>query len=231
MSKRKANKKHFVSENKIIRPEEVLDSMKELHIGECDAQNAIIHFMNDKGVKRIICLGIGDPCVSISARYQLLLVLNIAKAQNIEKIEYYDPTLCPGCETSLKLMGFTILAENAKGSYRSENDTLFFMPHCPKFLYHNLLSTNWNFQSFKNILIIGNSFETYSGLFRYHNESSSKLFFRLCSNRSYNELPLSFDGNGAFIGLSLISINEEHIPPPSDPFWEDPGFLDETQGT
>ena len=35
--------------------------------------------------------------------------------------------------------------------------TLIFMPHCPRFLYANILSANWNARSLRNLAMLGNS--------------------------------------------------------------------------
>ena len=37
--------------------------------------------------------------------------------------------------------------------------TLFYMPHCGKALYNNLLWANWTPELLTNLLIIGNSFQ------------------------------------------------------------------------
>ena len=43
-----------------------------------------------------------------------------------------------------------------------ERKTLFYMPHCGKSLYNNILKSNWNEEDLKRTIILGNSFDSYS---------------------------------------------------------------------
>jgi len=45
-----------------------------------------------------------------------------------------------------------------EGKKRSEERTLFYMLHCGKALYNNLVWANWNPVHLNNTIIIGNSF-------------------------------------------------------------------------
>ncbi|CAK4087066.1 unnamed protein product [Aphanomyces euteiches] len=59
-----------------------------------------------------------------------------------------------------KAMGFEVLGTNEQGQRKAELRTLFFMPHCGKKLYQNVLLSNWGVQ-LEQILILGNSFAAY----------------------------------------------------------------------
>ncbi|KAI2662012.1 SRR1-like protein [Labeo rohita] len=59
---------------------------------------------------------------------------------------------------ALKELGFIVLTENEEGKRAVYQPTLFYLMHCGKALYNNLLWRNWTPQMLKKILIIGNSF-------------------------------------------------------------------------
>jgi flagellar biosynthesis protein FliQ len=42
-----------------------------------------------------------------------------------------------------------------------EEKTLFFMPHCGKAMYNNLLWANWSVDKLEKMAVIGNSFSSY----------------------------------------------------------------------
>ena len=49
---------------------------------------------------------------------------------------------------------------DGKHKVRSDNRTLFYMPHCPYSLYNSVLWANWG-QNLSRLIIIGNSFNNY----------------------------------------------------------------------
>jgi len=59
---------------------------------------------------------------------------------------------------TLKILNFRIIESNEEAKRKIENETLFYMPHCEKYLYNNLLEVNWN-AVLSKMVIIGNSFE------------------------------------------------------------------------
>ncbi|XP_049851312.1 uncharacterized protein LOC126325857 [Schistocerca gregaria] len=44
-------------------------------------------------------------------------------------------------------------------SASASKQVLFYMPHCMRILYNNIMESNWNKNSLKNILLVGNSFQ------------------------------------------------------------------------
>ena len=75
---------------------------------------------------------------------------------------YYDP-LITAVERQLlqEHHQIQVLSANERGMRKSDSNkkTLFFMPHCPKGLYENVLFANWG--NLEEIGIIGNSLITY----------------------------------------------------------------------
>uniref|UniRef100_A0A673HRG3 SRR1 domain containing n=1 Tax=Sinocyclocheilus rhinocerous TaxID=307959 RepID=A0A673HRG3_9TELE len=59
---------------------------------------------------------------------------------------------------ALKELGFTVLTENEEGKRAVYQPTLFYLMHCGKALYNNLLWRNWTPQTLPKLIIIGNSF-------------------------------------------------------------------------
>lgn len=83
---------------------------------------------------------------------------------------------------------------------------MFFMPHCGRRLYSNLLCTNWSAHQLQNVVLIGNSFDNFvlrcadcaalvSALTRAHRSLSSvktARFMRLAHTFA-SEVPLPND--------------------------------------
>uniref|UniRef100_A0A8B9KGR1 SRR1 domain containing n=1 Tax=Astyanax mexicanus TaxID=7994 RepID=A0A8B9KGR1_ASTMX len=70
----------------------------------------------------------------------------------------YDPVFTvTECEI-LKELGFTVLTENEEGKRAVCHPTFFYLMHCGKALYNNLLWSNWSPQVLPNVIVIGNSF-------------------------------------------------------------------------
>lgn len=115
----------------------------------------------------LICYGVGNFASQSAPRWQLacMLCLRQLVLKNDDSdalvVQYYDP-----CMTRLErdVLQFNfdvhVLDENERGC-RSVNDTptLFFMPHCPQVLYHNVLVSNWS--TLSKVTILGNSLHAY----------------------------------------------------------------------
>jgi SRR1 len=139
-------------------------------------------------VKEIVCYGIGNFASKSSVWYgplwQLTLALELSSLVNKKfpnnppcPILYYDPVLTD-MERKILQQSYhvNVLTTNEKGKRSTGqpsaecntvtttcSTTLFFMPHCPKGLYENVLWANWS-QLQQNpcaICIIGNSLATY----------------------------------------------------------------------
>lgn len=117
----------------------------------------------------IRCYGLGSIEDNYSARYQfalLLLIYERFKAY-INSIYFYDPIFNANDKFILTdVFKFNILTKNDECKYNILNDlkelnlaTLFYMPHCCKSLYNNLLYSNWSYEALNNLYLFSNSFK------------------------------------------------------------------------
>ncbi|CAG08557.1 unnamed protein product, partial [Tetraodon nigroviridis] len=107
-----------------------------------------------------ICYGLGSFSSSVSARYQLamLLLLLDAKQVGVKDCSVYDPVFTSGEIDVLRELGLTVLTDNEEGKRLSTRPTVFYLMHCGKALYNNLLWKNWSKKCLPLMKIIGNSF-------------------------------------------------------------------------
>lgn len=107
-----------------------------------------------------VCYGLGSFSSCVSARYQLAMLLLLLEAAQIplKDCSIYDPAFSTGERDVLKELGLTVLTENEEGKRLATKPTLFYMMHCGKALYNNLLWKNWNIQCLRWMIILGNGF-------------------------------------------------------------------------
>ncbi|XP_040898739.1 SRR1-like protein [Toxotes jaculatrix] len=107
-----------------------------------------------------VCYGLGSFSSCVSARYQLAMLLLLLDAGQIplKDCSVYDPAFSTGERDALKELGLTVLTENEEGKRVATKPTLFYLMHCGKALYNNLLWKNWSIQCLPLMIIIGNSF-------------------------------------------------------------------------
>lgn len=126
----------------------------------------------------LICYGLGSVDDNICSRYQLALFqliideINSINHQqinklNIEQIEFYDPIFNKNDKFLLEsILNYKISSQNEQCFKQIElvNDSkvlnIFYMPHCEKSMYNNLLFSNWQPERLNSLLILGNSFQT-----------------------------------------------------------------------
>nr|XP_046243243.1 SRR1-like protein [Scatophagus argus] len=107
-----------------------------------------------------VCYGLGPFSSCVSARYQLAMLLLLLDAGQIplKDCSVYDPAFSSGERDVLRELGVTVLTENEEGKRLATRPTLFYLMHCGKALYNNLLWKNWSAQCLPLMIIIGNSF-------------------------------------------------------------------------
>ncbi|XP_019722518.1 SRR1-like protein [Hippocampus comes] len=107
-----------------------------------------------------VCYGLGTFSSCVSARYQLAIMLLLLDAAKIplKHCLVFDPAFSSGEKDVLRELGLTVLTENEEGKRLATKPTLFYLMHCGKALYNNLLWKNWSPNCLPLVVIIGNSF-------------------------------------------------------------------------
>ncbi|RWS16712.1 hypothetical protein B4U79_00769 [Dinothrombium tinctorium] len=110
----------------------------------------------------LICYGLGSFRDSRCSRYQLAFFVLLKDAINYRNISIYDPIFtCYEKHILSSHYHIDVISENDRCKRCVQNGcSLFFMPHCDKILFNNLLWANWNSMCLNNIIIFGNSFQT-----------------------------------------------------------------------
>ncbi|NXJ91416.1 SRR1L protein, partial [Corythaixoides concolor] len=72
----------------------------------------------------------------------------------------FDPAFSAEEAAALGQLGLRLLPDNEEGKHGiAGSATLFYMVHCGKALYNNLLWSNWSAAALSKMVIIGNSFK------------------------------------------------------------------------
>ncbi|XP_054749280.2 uncharacterized protein LOC129254783 [Lytechinus pictus] len=118
----------------------------------------------DRTVTQVVCYGLGNFSSCVTARFQLALLVLLNSLISPKSCYLYDPNFTEVEKEILEKLGFSLINKNEEGKRKSSQPTLFFMPHCGKPLYNNLLWANWSLE-LSNIIILGNSFNNFSERF------------------------------------------------------------------
>uniref|UniRef100_A0AAV2MR66 SRR1-like domain-containing protein n=1 Tax=Knipowitschia caucasica TaxID=637954 RepID=A0AAV2MR66_KNICA len=112
------------------------------------------------GQMQCVCYGLGSFSSCASGRYQLAMLMLLLDALEIRPSDcsVFDPVFSSGEKAVLSRIGLTVLIENEEGKRQALKPTFFYLMHCGKALYNNLLWKNWSKQHLTEILIVGNSF-------------------------------------------------------------------------
>uniref|UniRef100_A0A8C4WDV4 SRR1 domain containing n=2 Tax=Gopherus evgoodei TaxID=1825980 RepID=A0A8C4WDV4_9SAUR len=113
------------------------------------------------GHLRCVCYGIGSFSSCVISRYQLAFLLLLLEKLQIPKSQCYifDPLFSELEISVLNHLGVTVVLENEEGKHHIHEFTIFYMIHCGKALYNNLLWSNWSVDALSKMIIIGNSFK------------------------------------------------------------------------
>ena len=234
---RKKKQKNILKQMNIpLKSSEIIPAIKSIDSTKYPAFHQVLDFLKSKNSQHIYCLGLGDPCKSLACRTQISFITSISKELNINQLFYYDPLLCSDCleHHILQDLGFSLIDTKEKniGDYKATDGTIFFMPHCPSFLYHNLIISNLSQESFKNLIIIGNSFENHAEQVKYDCEMQKTIADEVISKEFMKEIKLNFLDDLFFYSTSIMYANDSSkLPPDDDSFWKNKEYLPDTVET
>ena len=97
-----------------------------------------------QGVRQIVCYGVGDVAVSNIARLQLALAMCLATELQLHPADifFYDPVLSGAGAQVIKEHGLNLIGHNENCRRRAGCNTLYFMPHCDRHMYDNVIAAN-----------------------------------------------------------------------------------------
>ncbi|NXV20053.1 SRR1L protein, partial [Cepphus grylle] len=137
---------------------------------------------------RCVCYGLGRFSCCPAARHQLAFLLLLLEELGVRtggtgewgtggeraptprlplspqvppgRCSVFDPAFSAQEAAALVELGLRLLPHNEEGKHGIEGSaTLFYMVHCGKALYNNLLWRNWSAGALSKMVIIGNSFK------------------------------------------------------------------------
>ncbi|XP_074643433.1 SRR1-like protein [Tubulanus polymorphus] len=170
---------------------------------------------------KIVCYGLGQFVTCITARYQLMVLYLITEKLQIPKSNCvcFDPMFTSNELNILKEIEFSIEDKNEEGKHLVSGPTVFYMPHCGKALYNNLLWANWSREKLQEISIIGNSFsEMKSRLLDKVMETQYKYINNILPRLCEHPISVSADIESMFCNTSIqtFSVSSEDI---NEQFW------------
>ncbi|KAM4054160.1 SRR1-like protein isoform 1-T2 [Anomaloglossus baeobatrachus] len=108
-----------------------------------------------------VCYGLGNFTSCVISRHQMAFILLFLERFKIPRHQCYvfDPVFSQLDIAVLRELGLTLVMKNEEGKHAVNRPTVFFMLHCGKALYNNLLWRNWSCDALSQMIIIGNSFK------------------------------------------------------------------------
>jgi hypothetical protein len=171
-----------------------------------------------------VCYGIGRISEFKHVEYQLALLVLVLRRNALgcfksQQFEFYDPIMNAVEIKAMEYFGGRKIAKNEQGKRRIVQPTLFYMPHCVKELYNNVLWANWPLENIRNVFIIGNSLNEYLEKSKCNGKNNSSTYkpsadhvIRAVSDSKalieiqfLNQFPIS----GAFNDMSMHMIHAQ----------------------
>jgi hypothetical protein len=143
--------------------------------------------VNVNDIQQLICYGIGNFSQTSTHHYsaslwQLAFALCLREDPMfhvMSRIYYHDPCTTEVERNVLHTLHVEWIPENERGQRCVHSvPTLFFLPHCPRTLYENVMKTNWEHvtQCSSHIYMIGNSIRDMCELMRQPSEQQPPPF-------------------------------------------------------
>ena len=215
------------TENIEIDRNKVIDRIKnaKIELEQSDYYKQVIkdvnNNVNDEEISELYCFGLGHFSDSVTAKFQLCLLLSIAEALNISKSNIFlsDPAFYKVEIEMLKEdFSLNVIEENLECFLECDKKTLIFLPHCPKQMTNNLLFSNWNPSTLPNVILISNSLSnTANGLHKnisfIQDVVEAKIVQETCLENTFKFQDIFND-----LSLHCFKVSENR----NDGFWNKP---------
>lgn len=112
----------------------------------------------------VVFYGVGRFSEFRGAQFQVALLILWLRRSKRSWFWFYDPLMSVEERLAVENFGGRWIGENEEGKRKLSEDlelTMFYMPHCGKALYNNVLWANWNEKLLQKAVIVGNSFAGY----------------------------------------------------------------------
>lgn len=106
-------------------------------------------------ILNIICYGLGSPSNSKTSTFQLALAFKLSRRLNCP-LSCYDPVFTSVDQKVFETIDCSVLPQDDKGCRRLDVNTLFFLPHCPRFVFNNILKVNWG-EDLSKCVVLGDN--------------------------------------------------------------------------
>lgn len=170
-------------------------------------------------LERIVCLGLGPFTRTHQALHQAAFIVNVQRQHKLQEALYYDPVFRDTEKELIQRLNGTVMPEDCAGRHEATVPTLYYLPHCPFALMHNLLWSNWNSESLSNVFLISNSFEMLT-LNRTQSRNSNDHITRITPHCTETALEDDYEHHNVFNDLSLHSFPSDKMPAVNDTeFW------------
>ncbi|XP_061459109.1 SRR1-like protein isoform X2 [Rhineura floridana] len=166
-----------------------------------------------------VCYGIGNFSSCIKIPKNLCYVFDpVFSTLEIEVLNNFD---------------LTVLLENEEGKRCVQEPTIFYMVHCGKALYNNLLWSNWSVDALSRMVILGNSFKgTEERVLNKIFQKDYSYIAKVLPATDETDLPSHPQYLDIFNDTSVHCFPLEklkHLPPEIWDFQEEPVYQDEDQ--
>ncbi|KAH8349081.1 hypothetical protein KR084_004913 [Drosophila pseudotakahashii] len=169
-----------------------------------------------KPLERIVCLGLGPFSRTYHALHQAAFVIELQRHHKIKEALYFDPVFRDSEKELIRLFDGCIMSEDCAGKHEATVPTLYYLPHCPYALMHNILWSNWKRETLSNVFLISNSFE----MLTMTPKNLDDHITRIVEHCRETPLEDDYEHHNVFNDLSLHTFPPEFLPAPDDEaFW------------
>lgn len=193
---------------------------ESVHQNSCNSE--LSPYKGRSSVHEIVCYGLGPFLSSVTAQYQLaLLVILKDLFVPTPDVFVYDPIFSIHEISELKKLNFSVLSRNDEGKRTAVGHTIFFMPHCGKPLYNSVLWSNWSVTGLQKIIVIGNSFTNIvENIPKSKTKSSVSYIFQAQALVHEHSVPNSFKYTDIFNSMSVHTFPINNLTAVSQDIWE-----------